>query len=85
MKNQIWILTEVEVTSEIDIDHWSLAYSSESTAIDAMNQRIIDKIKYNEDNHYPEIDIDWRDETGAQLSTKDGTIWTFKIEKRTIN
>ena len=85
MKNEIWILTEVEVSDEMDINNWVHAFSDEILAIDQMNEIIINKIKFNEENDYPEISIDWRDESSAQLSTDDGMIWTFKIEKTTIN
>lgn len=84
MNNQVWILTEVEVTVDDEINSWSQAYASEDTAIQAMNTTIHNKIRYNEDHGYPTISIDWQDHESAQLSTDDEYYWVFKIESSQI-
>ena len=82
MKMKVWILTEVETIGfGDDVNSWSSAYTTQDLAIQSMDQRIQEKIEFNEENGYPELHIDWQDETGAQVSTLDDDCWIFKIEE----
>lgn len=82
MNMKIWILTEVEAVGfGEEVSSWSRAYTTQELAIEAMKRFMQEKIVFNEENGYPELHIDWQDQTGSQLSTLDDDRWLFKIEE----
>ena len=77
----IWLLTEVELGIEHEVlNRWAETYETYELALAAMNQKVQNRILFNEEYSLGEIEVEEQGDTGARLSTAIGQVWLFKVE-----
>lgn len=78
---KVWILTEVSSRFYADeVRSRVAAFTKKELAIAVMNSKVRDLIDFYDDHKYPELRIDWQDETSVGLiSATEDDRWVYTI------
>ena len=76
-----WLVKEIEMGIEEEVLTANAeTYETYELALAAMNQKVQNRILFNEEYSLGEIEVEEQGDTGARLSTAIGQVWLFKVE-----